>query len=74
MIQPDVFVELLRQYGVKIMTRKLCFRSIDDPDCTLEPRLTQRLSTVHGTLPQIEAETAHSRLVAAMLVTLRNRG
>ena len=42
-VKPDVFIELVRQDGLEIVTRELRFRPVDHADCTLQPRLAQAL-------------------------------
>ena len=41
LIEPYVFVELARQYGLEIVALQLGFRPVNDPDRPLEARLQQ---------------------------------
>ena len=44
-IEPDVFVELLRQHGLEVLAGKFRLRPVDDADRALQPRLSEALWT-----------------------------
>src|SRR6516225_4497830 len=73
LIEPDVFVKLVRQNGLEIVAREFCFRPIDDADGALQTWLSQAFRCFQATVVQIEVKGRSAGLVAASLIALRNR-